>query len=452
MKLKQVAHWLSSSCASEQVINYFTIDSRKVQPGDVFVALPGETHQGHIFISSAAERGAIAVITDKADPNTDIPQFIVKDCLHALTTIATAHRQQAKCPTIALTGSNGKTTVKEMIYSALPKPSLATSGNFNNHIGVPLSVLCLRPEHRYAVFELGANHKGEIEHTVKIALPDIALINNIAPAHIEGFGSIEGIAQAKGEIYQGLGDNGIAVINDDDAFHHYWDSSVKDKSVIRFSMNHPADVYADDIKMDQFNCAQFTIYFPNKQTANIHLQVPGQHSIANALAAASCLTGLQVPVEEIANGLNQFKGVAGRFNHLKGQKESHIIDDSYNANLGSTQRAIETLAKYPGIRILIMGDMGELGQWGEEHHKLVGKMAKQHHIDQVLTLGKLSSATSAAFGDNSHHFDNLDSLLAYAKTLLSSNVVVLIKGSRSAKMERIVDALKAKESLANEAN
>lgn len=445
MKLKQIAQWLEQDCDSEQTVNQIVIDSRTIQPGDVFVALPGDTHHGHSFISAAAQQGAIAVITDRADPKTQIHQFVVNDCLDALTTIAIAHRQLTQCPTIALTGSNGKTSVKEMIYSALPKPALATSGNLNNHIGVPLSVLRLRPEHRFAVFELGANHIGEIAQNVKIAQPDVALVNNIAPAHIEGFGSIEGVANAKGEIYSGLNQDGIAVINDDDAYHHFWDDIVKGKSVIRFSMNHPADVYADSIRLDQTNCAQFRMHLPNQQFVDIHLQVPGRHMIANALAAASCLSGLNIPIENIAAGLNQFKGVAGRFNRIKGMYASCIIDDSYNANLGSSQRAIEALAQYPGTRILVMGDMAELGQWAIEHHRQIGMIAQQNKIDKVLTLGKLSASTSEAFGVNARHFDDINNLIAYAQGLLATNVTMLVKGSRSAKMERVVEALKDKE-------
>lgn len=450
MKLRQIADWLGLHCDSGQDINEFVIDSRIIQPGDVFVALPGETDHGHNFINAAAEKGAIAVITDKPCPNTDIPQLTVDDCIQTLTTIATAHRNQVDCPTIALTGSNGKTTVKEMIYTCLPKPALATSGNYNNHIGVPLSVLRLKPEHRYAVFEQGANHIGEIAQTVKITQPTVSLINNIAPAHIEGFGSIDGVAKAKGEIYEGLQKNGTAVINDDDTYHHFWDDIVKDKSVIRFSTEHSADVYAENIKMDEFNCAQFRIYFPNHRFADIHLPVPGRHMISNALAAASCLIGLHIPIENIVTGLNHFKGVAGRFNLLAGQNRSRIIDDTYNANLGSTQRAIEALSQYPGTRILIMGDMAELGQWKVDHHRQIGEIAKQHKIDKVLTLGKLTSITSEAFGDNSHHFNDINSLVTFAQTLLTANVTILVKGSRSARMERVVDALKDRECVVNE--
>ncbi|WP_367606479.1 UDP-N-acetylmuramoyl-tripeptide--D-alanyl-D-alanine ligase [Legionella sp. W05-934-2] len=445
MKLAQIALWLSQQCDLDLTVNQIVSDSRLVKPGDVFVALSGETYQGHNFISAAAQQGAIAAITDKQDPDVTIPQFVVNDPLVALTTMAIAHRQQVKCPTVALTGSNGKTTVKEMIYTALPKPALATTGNLNNHIGVPLSVLRLRPEHRYAAFELGANHLGEIAQTVKIAQPDVALINNIGPAHIEGFGSIDGVAKAKGEIYSGLKKEGIAVINDDDNYNHFWDDIIKDKSVIRFSMTHTADVYADNIIMDQYNCAHFQVHFPSQITADIHLQVPGRHLVANALAAASCLFALNIPIDNIVTGLNQFKGVKGRFQRMKGQKESCIIDDSYNANLNSTQRAIEALAQYPGKRILIMGDMAELGSWGIEHHQQIGNLAKQNHIDMVITLGNLSSHTSESFGDNAFHFNDIGSLIDHVRGLLASDVTLLIKGSRSARMERVVDALKEKE-------
>ena len=287
MKLNEIASLFSITCADERAISGICIDSRKLQPNDLFIAIPGDTFDGHDFIRDAAARGALAIICHRAIPDIAIPQLIVSDTLQALATIATHHRQQMNCHTIALTGSNGKTTVKEMIAGILPTPSFATPGNLNNHIGVPLSVFQLQSMHRYAVFELGANHPGEIAHTVAIVKPQVTLINNIAPAHIEGFGSIDGVARAKGEIYQGLIPEGTAVINDDDVYAHFWDEWLENKKIIRFSARKNSHVYARNVVLTADGCAQFVLVTPQGESM-IQLQVPGLHNVSNALAATAC--------------------------------------------------------------------------------------------------------------------------------------------------------------------
>ncbi|MDP3268199.1 MAG: UDP-N-acetylmuramoyl-tripeptide--D-alanyl-D-alanine ligase [Legionella sp.] len=439
MNLHTIAALLAQSCDLDTEITGVCTDSRKVKPGNLFIALQGEFFDGHAFIKEVQDKGAIAAVVNRAIEGIDIPQFVVPDPLMALAKLATAHRQNMHCPVIALTGSNGKTTVKEMIAAILPKPSIATKGNLNNHIGAPLSVLELEPQHRYAVFELGANHIGEIAHTVAIVRPDVTLINNIGPAHVEGFGSIDGVARAKGEIYQGLSPDGIAVINDDDAYSHFWDDLVADKKTLRFSANHPADVYAQDIRLDTHGRAHFCLVLPNG-ISDIELQVPGAHNVRNALAAAACCYAIGISPSDIKNGLSQFDGVAGRMTILSGKNKSVIIDDTYNANLRSVLTALDVLSTRPGKKIFVFGDMGELGEWATQHHQEVGLAARRLGIDALFSCGTLSQLASEAFGGG-QHFLNQDELVLNLVNELSSDTTVLVKGSRSSAMEKIVHKL-----------
>jgi UDP-N-acetylmuramoyl-tripeptide--D-alanyl-D-alanine ligase len=422
-------------------ISGISIDSHAIRPGFLFVALRGERVDGHDFMDAALAQGAVAILCEQPNPRlATIPQIVVPNSLDALAKIARYQRKNSHCPIIALTGSNGKTTVKEMIASILPQPSYATLGNLNNHIGVPLNVVNLSDQHNYAVFELGANHIGEIAHTVAIVQPHIALINNIAPAHIEGFGSIEGVARAKGEIYEGLDENGIAIINDDDDFAHFWDDLVKDKQVLRFSLIKPVDIYTSNLQFDERHCAVFDLMLPVGKIA-IQLQVPGEHSVRNALAAAACCYAAGIDASYIAKGLNGFQGVSGRMTYLSGKNQSLIIDDTYNANLRSVLTAIDVLATRQGCKILVLGDMGELGTWAEAHHKEIGLFAKQQGIDVLMTCGHYSKHSSHVFGDKAKHYKNQDELAHDLLTCLTKKTTVLVKGSRSAQMEKIVQQI-----------
>lgn len=441
MKLSHFATTLSLDCPEDAVLSGVSIDSRGVQPGALFVAIPGERFDGHQFVHAAIEKGAAAVMVQQQMPPLAVPQLVVPDTQKALGLIATAYRQAHFCPAIALTGSNGKTTVKEMIAAILPSPSHASHGNFNNHLGAPLCVLGLQPQHRYAVFELGASHIGEIAYTVSIAQPQVALINNIAPAHIEGFGSIDGVAKAKGEIYQGLKPNGVAIVNADDAYAHFWDKDLTDKQVYRFSRSQPADFSIRDLQWQQNGCATFMMQTPAGEYL-IELHVPGEHNVSNALAAAACTYALGISFDQIATGLNTFTGVAGRLTFLKGKNQATIIDDTYNANLRSVLTALDVLAKCAGRRIMILGDMGELGVWSEEHHREVGLVARQRGIEQFYSCGHLSEVASAAFGAGAQHHQTQDSLVAALMSQLDDTTTVLVKGSRASAMEKIVERLK----------
>lgn len=440
MDLNTIAAALSQSVANNTVVTGFCTDSRSLKPGNVFIALTGEHFDGHAYVRDVEAKGAAAVVVSRATPGVRIPQFIVPDPLQGLADIAAVHRQNMSCPVIALTGSNGKTTVKEMIAACLPYPSHATKGNLNNHIGAPLSILEWTTDHRYAVFELGASHSGEIRYTASLVRPAVTLINNIAPAHVEGFGSLDGVARAKGEIHQCLTAGGTAVINNDDHYAHFWDAFLTEINTIRFSSMQDADVYAKEIRFDTHGRGLFTLVLPNGQ-ADIALQVPGKHNIQNALAAASCAYAVGISLHAIQAGLNNFTGVQGRMTVLPGKNKSTVIDDSYNANLQSVLSALDILAQRPGTKIFAFGDMAELGSFSREHHEEVGIAARQLGIDRVLTCGVQSQLASQAFGDGGVHFTDQESLVENILEELSSNTTVLVKGSRSSKMEQIVHKL-----------
>lgn len=440
MNLTQIASLFSQKSPIDTVIAGVCIDSRSLKSGDLFVAISGEHFDGHDFVHEAQTRGALAAVVSRAIDGVTIPQFVVADTIDALAKIATAHRLTITCPVIALTGSNGKTTVKEMIASILPLPSHATKGNFNNHIGAPLSVLQLTNQHRSAVFELGANHLGEIAHTVAIVRPDVTLINNIAPAHIEGFGSIEGVACAKGEIHQGLSASGTAIVNDDDAFAHFWDDILAKHKVLRFSATHPADICIQHLKFDAQGCGHFSLILPHA-TVDIDLIVPGEHQILNALAAAASTYAAGAEIEAIQKGLNEFSGVNGRMTFLKGKNGSLVIDDTYNANLRSVLTALEVLAKRPGKKIVVFGDMGELGVWAESHHRDVGLAARKLGIDVLMSCGAQSVFASEEFGSGGKHFSSQNEIVQDLLHELRADTTVLVKGSRSSAMEKIVRQL-----------
>lgn len=440
MTLLEIASLFNITQTEDAALSGICIDSRKVQQGNLFVAIQGERFDGHEFIHQAVTQGAAAILCSQVLEDVPVPQLVVPDTLNALATIAAHHRRQLNCAVIALTGSNGKTTVKDMISSILPKPAFATPGNLNNHIGAPMSVLQLQPEHRYAVFELGANHRGEIAHTVAVVQPQVTLINNIAPAHIDGFGSIDGVALAKGEIHAGLATNGTAVINDDDAYANFWNASLTNKKTVRFSAHHPATIQARNVTFNADGCAQFELVVPEGM-AKIELAVPGAHNVSNALAAAACTHALGIDLSDIAAGLCQFSGVAGRMTFLPGINNALIIDDTYNANLRSVLTALDVLAARKGRRIFVFGDMGELGAWSEQHHQEVGVAARSHGIESLMTCGIYSELTTQAYGAGGEHFPDQAALVQKLLKNLDSQTTVLVKGSRSSAMENIVRQL-----------
>lgn len=412
-------------------------DSRQVQPGDLFLALKGERFDAHDFVPQVVGKASAALVSAPVD--AAIPQVVVDDVRLALGRLAAAWRKQFQRPLVGLTGSNGKTTLKEMLTAILMQQgrTLATVGNLNNDIGMPLTLLRLRTEDDYAVIEMGASHFGEIGYLTRIACPDVAVLNNAGAAHLEGFGNIAGVARAKGEIFHGLADQGVAVINADDAYADYWRGLNPDRKVVSFGMRHPADVQG---RVDESN--QFYLQLDGHE-AVVSLKLLGRHNQMNALAAAAAAAALGVGLDAIRCGLETLQPVKGRLNPKQGKHGGMVIDDTYNANPTSTAAAVEVLAGMSGDRILVLGDMGELGENGVQLHADIGRQAAKAGIGAVYTLGGLSANASAAFGRPELAFHALEPLLAALENGLQPGSNVLVKGSRSARMERVVDALTA---------
>ncbi|MDG2502062.1 MAG: UDP-N-acetylmuramoyl-tripeptide--D-alanyl-D-alanine ligase [Porticoccaceae bacterium] len=424
-----------------------TIDSRTIGEGDLFVALTGERFDAHVFLKDVAEK-ASGLVVSKPDKTLPLPQWVVADTTRALADLAKLRRDDFTGKLIAVTGSTGKTSVKEAIASILRHcgPVHATAGNLNNHIGVPLTLLSMDSEADLAVIEMGASGGGEIAYLCDIAKPDIALINNVQNSHIEGFGSVEGIASAKGEIYSGLQSSGTAILNLDQSWCEQWRALIGDKSLITYSVkDSAADVSASDIQLLGNGCYQFVLCVgamvdqpPYKQ--QVELSVPGAHQVNNALAAAACAIAAGANGQQIAAGLVNVSAVAGRLEIKTAADGSVVIDDSYNASPSSFEVAIDVLAKYPGRRVLVMGDMAELGDDAASLHRRVGGYAQRAAIDALYSLGDLSASASEAFGGS--HFEDRDLLTeALTQELQSAPVTFLVKGSRSAHMEQTVDML-----------
>lgn len=440
MKLSQLAKWSHGTFTSDAEFFGVSIDSRTIKPGNLFVAFVGSSVDGHEFAAKAVANGASAIMAQRPILDVGVPVLLVDDCLKALTECAREYRNQISAKVLALTGSNGKTTVKEMLSMILPQPSFASKGNFNNHLGVPINLLNVQPDVRFALFELGANHKGDIAHTAGLVQPDIALINNIGPAHLGGFGSIEGVAIAKGEIYQSLNSSGTAIVNDDDEFAHFWDEVNLTHKVIRFSSKHHADVWADEIISDEHGCYQFIMHLGN-QKVNVKLSAPGQHQVQNALAASSMAFAAGISAEDIANGLSKFHGVDGRLKLSLGLNQATIIDDTYNANLESIRVGLEFLSKHLGQKIFVMGDLAELGVHAQSQHRLVGQIAKSLGINQLYAVGAFTTETVEAFGDGAKHFSSQQDLIDFLKKNINQQSTILVKGSRSARMEEVIKQL-----------
>ncbi len=419
-----------------------TTDTRKLTPGCLFVALKGERFDAHDFADQAKAGGAGALLVSRP-LDIDLPQLIVKDTRLAFGELAAWVRQQVPARVVALTGSSGKTSVKEMTAAILSQcgNTLYTAGNLNNDIGVPMTLLRLTPEYDYAVIELGANHQGEIAWTVSLTRPEAALVNNLAAAHLEGFGSLAGVAKAKGEIFSGLPENGIAIMNADNNDWLNWQSVIGSRKVWRFSPNAAnSDFTANNIHVTSHG-TEFTLQTPTG-SVDVLLPLPGRHNIANALAAAALSMSVGATLDAIKAGLANLKAVPGRLFPIQLTENQLLLDDAYNANVGSMTAAVQVLAEMPGYRVLVVGDMAELGAESEACHVQVGEAAKAAGIDRVLSVGKQSHAISAASGVG-EHFADKTALIAHLKSLIAEQqvITILVKGSRSAAMEEVVRAL-----------
>lgn len=434
----------------DAVFDSVSTDTRHIQAGDLFVALKGASFDAHDFLADAVASGAAALVVENETKELSLPQWLVDDTTVGLGHIAKAQRDNFSGKLIAITGSGGKTTVKGMLQSIFQQlvgdKIFATKGNLNNHIGVPLSLLSLTKEHSYAVIEMGASAVGDIAYLTSIGdQSDVAVVNNVMAAHIEGFGSLDNIARGKGEIYDGLSERGVAVINTDDHYAPQWLSQNQHRQVITFSIEDKGEtnnnhVYSSAITFDAEGCATFALHFQDK-SESVRLLVAGKHNVANALSATACALALGVDLATIASGLILFSGVDGRLKRLSGINNSVVIDDSYNANPDSVCAAIDVLATMQGNKILVLGDMGELGENSIKFHQDVGRYANSRSIDFLLTTGVYTKESSEMFSGNAAHYDAMDQAIEAAASMANKNTIFLIKGSRSSRMDKVVQAL-----------
>jgi UDP-N-acetylmuramoyl-tripeptide--D-alanyl-D-alanine ligase len=430
----------------DTVFNSVSIDTRTLTVGDLFIALRGTNFDGNKFVAEAKNKGACGAIVSCVSTE-DFPQLLVVDTTVALGKLANLNRRKAKAKVIGITGSQGKTTVKEMIGKILAgvAKTLVTKGNMNNRIGVPLTLLALAKDHRFAVIEMGASGLGEIAYTGALVEPQISVLTNASATHIEGFGSLRGVVETKGEIIDAAAIDGSVVLNADDVNFEYWKQRAGKKRVVSFSDRNPtADYFASAIRITPEGASEFEVSTPTGKAA-VLLPLPGNHNIANALAAAAAAIEAGASLTQVVTGLSQVRPVKGRMCVMRGYKNSRLIDDSYNASPSSFRAAIDVLAEYEGTRILVVGDMAEMGDETEQAHRDVGAYAAQKGIDNLWALGNSSVLTVRAFGAGGEHFKELESLFEKCKLKMTDSVTVLVKGSRSARMDRVVDELLIKE-------
>jgi UDP-N-acetylmuramoyl-tripeptide--D-alanyl-D-alanine ligase len=419
-------------------------DSRTLKPGAMFVALRGPNFDGTAFVQAAAAQGAIGALVERATPGT-LPQVVVPDALRALQELGRGWRAAFTLPIVAVAGSNGKTTAKEMTAAILSRmgPCMATHGNLNNHIGVPVTLMRLESSHRSAVIEMGANRIGDVAELMRIAKPTVGLITNAGAEHLEGFGNLDGVAKGEGEAVSGLDEQGTAIINADDAYAGYWRGVAGASRIVTFGVHASADFAARNIiqaiERGEF-ATRFTLHCPLGQRS-IMLKAGGAHNIGNALAAAAAASAAGASLDDIVAGLADFRAVSGRLQLKAGLRDSWIIDDSYNANPSSVRAGLEVLRSLNGVTWLVLGDMAELGESSEESHAHIGKYARDCGIKRLFALGPLSSRAVETYGSGGEWFADADSMIRRLQSELSPGVTVLIKGSRINRLERVVHAL-----------
>ena len=456
LALTDIARWcearlLGAVDAAAMQIDAVAIDTRKLDPDDgrhvLFVALRGENHDAHDHLEEAIARGASALLVSRAI-ETDIPQLLCGDTEQALGELAAGVQQDRPATVIALTGSNGKTSVKTLLLGILEHSgrAYANPGNRNNEIGLPLAVLDAPEDAQFAVYEMGAGKPGDIAYLTSIVKPQVALVNNIAPAHLERLGTLLGVAQTKGAIYEALPADGVAVINADDAFAPYFDSLAQQRSTLRFGIDASADVTVRALRGDAAG-SRFELVTP-AGNVQIDLPLPGHHNVMNALAACALALGAGVALDAIRDGLNNARPVQGRQVAHMLANGAVLIDDSYNANPGSVDAAIAALAASGGETWLVLGDMAELGEGAELLHAQVGDNARSRNITRLYAIGTYSRAAVRAFGANAQHFSDQSALLQALCNDLHGGVRMLVKGSRSSTMDTIVAALLADQHAA----
>jgi UDP-N-acetylmuramoyl-tripeptide--D-alanyl-D-alanine ligase len=442
---EQVNGQLMAQQTPDLVIEGVSTDTRSLLVSDLYLALKGPNFDGHQFVKQAEQKGAIALILSRK-VDTHLPYILVENTTLALGLLGAAVKAKVAPKTVGVTGSSGKTTVKEMTAAILSCCGnvLATDGNFNNELGVPMTLLRLEQQHEFAVIEMGANHIGEIAYTTHLVKPDVAAIINVAAAHLEGFGSLLGVAQAKSEIFKGLSSKeGVAVVSLDSQFSELWLSKLNHNKVQTFSIEKQADVHAKDITIGIDGCAQFQLITPNGCIA-ISLSLPGVHNVSNALVAASLALHVGATLQNVADGLCSMPHVPGRLHIKRLTKQVKILDDTYNANIGSVNAAIDLLSSFAGRKVMVLGDIAELGEKAHYYHEQVGEYAKRKGIDKLYTLGVLSQSASDVFAEQGYHFSHLEQMVEHINQQIlpeKYDVSILVKGSRSACMELVVKAL-----------
>lgn len=440
MQLSDAAQVLKArQIGSDVVFRGVSTDTRTLAEGNLFVALRGPNFDGHAYLAQAEQKGAAAAAVSQVMVD-GLPQLEVEDTRLALGELAAHWRRQFDLPLVAVTGSNGKTTVKEMLASILCRcgETLVTQGNFNNEIGVPHTLFGLGKEHDYAVLELGANHPGEIAYLASLVMPTVAVVNNAAAAHLEGFGSIEGVARAKGELFNTAGPETVCIINADDAYAGLWQTLAAPRPVVTFGLESPADIRAR--WQGDINASELTLQTP-QGAATVTLSLPGRHNVMNALAATAAALSLGIDLDAIAAGLAAARPVHGRWEPQAGINGARVIDDTYNANPASLQAGLAVLAAADTEAWLVLGNMGELGKRSEELHRAMGKAAREAGVKKLFTLGELAAAAAVAFGEGAQTFEDAGELNNALRQTLHAGVTVLVKGSRTMHMEHVVDAL-----------
>ncbi len=444
--LSQVAEAVQGRLVGADVaLEGVSTDTRSIAQGCLFIALVGERFDAHDFLAQALQAGAAAVlVSNEGKLPAGASAVVVDDTRLALGRLAAAWRAQFALPVIAVTGSNGKTTTKEMVAAILKAvygaAVLSTRGNLNNDIGLPLTLLGLSAAHRAAVIEMGMNHPGEIAYLAPIGAPTVALVTNAQRAHLEGMGDLDEVAREKGSIFNGLPADGVAVINADDAYAEAWKTMAAGRPVRTFAIDGVADV----VGVVRQHGLEIAIDLKAPEgVATLNLRIPGRHNARNAVAAAAACLAAGVPMAAVADGLAAFTGVKGRLQRRSGKAGAEILDDTYNANPDSVRAGIDVLAATIGRKLLVLGDMGEIGEASGQYHDEIGGYAKSQGIDRLFALGEASKAAVRNFGEGARHFCNVEKLIAALDKEMGSDTTVLVKGSRFMKMERVADALAA---------
>lgn len=441
ISLKLIAHWMRADLEGEdRSVSGVAIDSRTVSDNELFFALVGERVNGHDYIEEVARKNAAGIVASQK-VTTAIPRLYVRDTRHALGLLGKNYREQFNMPMAAITGSYGKTTVKEMLASILAVESvgLATQGNLNTEIGVPLTLLQLKDSHQWAVIEMGARKQGDIGYLMDIAQPTVALINNAGVAHIEVFGSELAVRNAKGELFSHLSPEGIAVMNEMDPHISYWKSLLKGQTVFTFGESQQAQLKISSVHYAPQN-STFKLKHQN-QEIEVTLFTPGEHNVKNALSAGATALAMGASLQAVKKGLEKFRPVSGRLQFIKGIREITMIDDTYNANPDSMRAALAVLAAQPGMRYFVMADMLELGDFKESWHRDIGFDAKRLGIHKMFGFGPITRHACSAFGENAQHYEDKNSLIHDLKKGLNKDVTILVKGSRGMHMEDVIKEL-----------